>query len=304
MSPDDLAFWFEVAGKIALYASLLPAVGACAARLVLVPRLRLDDRDRVEIDARLARVGALTTALVLCALLLRLATHTIAVFGIPDALSVSQIRTVALESRWGGGWRVQAIAVAAWLAVAILGRVRPRMGAVLSALAAIVVCYSIPLVGHAARNPWRIALHGSHVVGAGVWLGTLAVIVLVGFGDGEAGRSDGRGSARRRAMLQAFAPIALSGAAALLLTGGTMAYLYVGSLSSLWTTPYGRLLDMKVLLVGGAAACGFVNWRRFAAERSGRTLAEFSPSTAMIVEVLFAVAVVLVTAVLTETGHP
>ena len=41
------------------------------------------------------------------------------------------------------------------------------------------VCITLPLTGHAAGHPAQIALHALHVLAAGVWLGTLAAVVLM-----------------------------------------------------------------------------------------------------------------------------
>ena len=68
------------------------------------------------------------------------------------------------------------------------------------------------------------------------------------------------------------------------------------------TTTYGRLLLLKLILVGAAAMCGFLNWRRL------RALAQNDAGAAhpvlVTVEIALAVTIVLVTAVLTETEHP
>jgi hypothetical protein len=57
------------------------------------------------------------------------------------------------------------------------------------------------------------------------------------------------------------------------------------------------VLLIKVALVGGVAACGYVNWR---AIRSGR----IEPGRAAIVELSLAALVVVVTGALTEIEHP
>ena len=85
----------------------------------------------------------------------------------------------------------------------------------------------------------------------------------------------------------------------LLLAGLVASALYVEAPSSLWTTPYGRVLMVKALLVAGIAGCGFVNWRRFS-EPAGEPAT--LPSTVSL-EVALACAVVLATGVLTELEH-
>ena len=116
----------------------------------------------------------------LVALAFRLFTHTIAVFGFADVFTVNQVLIVALESRWGGGWRVQVLAASALLVTSMLARARPGRSGILPALAAVLLCYSVPLVGHAAGSASRVMLHGFHVLAAAGWLGTLTVLLSVG----------------------------------------------------------------------------------------------------------------------------
>jgi putative copper export protein len=81
-----------------------------------------------------------------------------------------------------------------------------------------------------------------------------------------------------------------------------MAWSYLGSISNLWTTTYGQLLVLKLALVGGIAGSGFLNWRRFGAERRGAKQSErLGP---VVIEVVLVAVVVVVTAALTEVGHP
>jgi putative copper resistance protein D len=104
-------------------------------------------------------------------------------------------------------------------------------------------------------------------------------------------------------MLSEFSPVAFTGAALLLLTGATAAWWYLGELSTLWTTAYGRLLALKLLMAAGAAACGFVNWQAL----SRPMTTSDSPRARRLlvgIEIVFAAAIVIVTAVLTETEHP
>jgi len=108
--------------------------------------------------------------------------------------------------------------------------------------------------------------------------------------------------AQRLALLRGVSPLALTGATLLLLPGIVMAWSYVGSVSNLWTTTYGQLLTVKLVLFGGIVACGLANWRRFGAERRGAATAEHLWPVA--IEALLAALVVVVTAALTEVAHP
>jgi putative copper resistance protein D len=285
----------EAAPKAVLYGALLLAIGACAARWLLQARTPGSSGDRGDdFERRLSRVLFVAAAFTLVALGLRVWTHAMAVFGLPEGLEWDRIRLVALQSRWGGGWRLQAIAASALVVSTLWIKVDRRTGWPAASLAAVVCCFTLPLLGHAAGSPWRLALHATHVLGAGVWLGTLAAVLIAHLL---------HPSDVRELLLRHLSALAFSGAATLVAAGLVASWTYVGSVANLWTTPYGRLLTVKGTLFCGVTACGFLNWRRFSAGAgNGRTAPE-STGVATI-EILLAAAVVIVTAIFTELEHP
>jgi putative copper export protein len=289
------ALLWEIAAKAVLYAAVLAAIGTCAIQSLLLPRLARVSSGEIEAIVRgLALVRTRTAAAVLIALGLRALTHAAAVFGWPAVLSSDALEVVAIASRWGAAWQLQVVAASIFLAASTwTGRGRSGLdasGAVVT-IAGIVLCYSMPLLGHGASSRWHVLLHGTHILGAGAWAGTLMVLVLIKVPP-----------ARRLTLLRGVSPLALSGTAGLGLAGVVMAWSYLGSISDLWTTTYGQFLALKIGLFGGAAACGFVNWRRFAAERRGT--AHRDHLGPVVIELVLVAVVVIVTAALTEMQHP
>jgi putative copper export protein len=142
-----------------------------------------------------------------------------------------------------------------------------------------------------------LALHAAHVLGAGVWLGTVAAVLIA---------HRRHPSDVRELLLRRLSPIAFAGAATLVAAGLVASWTYVGSVANLWTTPYGRLLTVKGTLFCGVIACGFLNWRRFSAGAGNGsvTAQRAEPVGAATIEVLLAAAVVIVTAIFTELEHP
>ena len=63
-------------------------------------------------------------------------------------------------------------------------------------------------------------------------------------------------------MVAAFSPTALAFAAVLGATGALAAWRHLGSWSALASTEYGRVLLLKLALVGLLAGLGAVNWKR------------------------------------------
>jgi putative copper export protein len=288
MTLDSLPGWLEAAAKAGVYLALLLAVGACGVRWLLLPRVRdLPSGTIVECERQLAHVVLAAALTLTLALVLRLAAHTTAVFGFAEAATVEALRVVAIDSRWGSGWRIQFLSAVALSATASTIRVHRQLGWMSATCVMVVCCVSLPLLGHAAGDPRRAAIHAVHILGGGAWLGTLATVLILG--------------ERRHALLRSFAPIALSGATLLAGSGALMILQYVAAPSDLWTTAYGWTLSIKLVLVGVVAVCGFRNWRFWRgatsigkSERRGRL---------EVAETMFAVAVVVVTALLTELEH-
>ena len=286
---------WEIAAKAVLYAAVLAATGACAIDSLLLPLLAGPPDTEVGMVARALRpVRTGAAAAVLGALALRVLTHTAAAFGWPDTLSWDALQTIAIDSRWGAAWRLQVAAASLFLLASVwAGRARRGFSArgSLAAIACLAVCYSMPLLGHGAGSWWRVLLHGTHILGAGVWVGMLIALLLI-----RVPRQ------QRLTLLRGLTPLALAGAAVLGIAGVVMAWSYIGAASNLWTTTYGGLLSLKLVLFCSLAICGWVNWRRFAGERRGAALNEHL--WVVTIEIVIASILIAVTAGLTEVAHP
>ena len=279
----------ETIAKVGLYATLLTLVGTVAARWLLQTSGSTTTTEAVGPRRRLARIGLTAGALLLACLVFRLLTHTAAVFGsaegpgadLADALSGEHLSIVAFSSRWGRGWRAQTTASIVSLLTSIWAVRRPGSWTLVAAtVAAALLACTFPLVGHAAGAWAREALAVAHVLGAGLWLGTLTALVLTG---------------HQGALWERFSRMAFAGATAVAVTGLTMAGLYLGTPANLLTTPYGQLLALKIGVAMAIGGCGYLNWRH--ARVGGQ------PPTARI-ETLLAAVIVVVTAFLTEMAHP
>lgn len=291
----------EAGANAVLYASLLLLIGASALRWLLLPRCEPELGPRIRMlehsGARIA-IGAAIVALCIC--LLRAWAHTVAAFGPTDA-GWDNLKLISLQSRWGHAWQLQVAAVAIVIIAAVFTAWR-RAAWPFETLAILFFTATIPLLGHAAGDPLRLALHTVHILAAGTWLGTLATVLLVRMPDSDPdsiGATYG-GQRARQIILQRFWMVAAPSAAIVVAAGIVAAYLYVGALSNLWATAYGRILLAKLALVGGIAACGYSNWQRMRKSHPEKLSAE----TIIVLEAALAGAVVLVTALLTETAHP
>ena len=299
----DPAVLLEAGAKALLYASLLIAIGASALRWLLLPRAtgELGPHRVLSIEQCIARLALAAAAAALAACALRVWTHTVSAFGFDGAGSWDNLKLIALESRWGQSWKLQT-AAALVLVVASAITAWRRAAWPLATLAVLVFTATIPLLGHAAGDALRMTLHTVHILAAGLWLGTLAVVLLMRIPAASLDPVEPRLTVRRIRLiiLCRFWTLALPSAATAIAAGIVAAYLYVGAFSNLWTTGYGRVLLVKVALVGGISVAGYVNWQRL------RRLHEEDEASAAIIvlEAALAAAVVLVTGFLTEIAHP
>lgn len=284
--------------------SVVTLIGAAAAGLLLVPGFRKRAGPTGDPVARLAErrvigAGVAAVLVVAAAMALRLYAQalTLSDGGAVDAVIPALLR----ESRWGEGWLLQLVGVVAAL-LGLLLALRLRLGWALAMLGAIAVGASSALSGHAAAlSVTAMAGHALHVVAAGGWLGTLLILMLAALP--AAFRADPLGRNHPSRMLAAFSPLALLFAALLVLSGLFMASVHLPSLDALWTTGYGRVLSVKLVLLLGVLAAGAYNWRRarprLEAHGDRRALRR-----AAVAELLFAAAVLAVTAALAATPPP
>lgn len=259
-----------VAVRWAWFVSLLGMIGTVAFRYGVLPRL---DRDpalhpvaaRSEAAVWFVALGA--AALSVAALFARLWMQVAALGGGSEgAWDGARLDLLLRQTGWGLAWVLQAIATLAFVTGLFIARAPHGRGVGwMGAGAGAVLLAAVPaLSGHAASvgrmNGVAIFADTVHVLGAGVWLGTLAAILAVGI---PAAIVSGAGAAAGvAAMVRAFSPMALAGAAVVGVTGVVNVLFQLDTVPDLWTTGYGRALLLKVALLAGVAALGFYNWRR------------------------------------------
>jgi putative copper export protein len=209
---------------------------------------------------RPARAAAFLAALFLgLSQLLKLGGQ-ISAFADPEPVTREIFNLVLFESSWGHNWQIQSAAVL--LVIILIPLVRTTWALLPMALAIVLVA---PLTGHAIEHPWGpntgLALHAVHQLGGGMWLGTLALVIGVGYG----GTRSFVPAERHRLIAEivhGYSPIALVGVGTAILVGLVLSYSYLHSIPAIWATGYGRALLVKTLFLGGTAAIGAYNWRR------------------------------------------
>jgi copper transport protein len=201
----------------------------------------------------------------------------------------------------GRGWLDRAAGIAVMLAGLIamaIGREGSRLrsiGMTIFALGAAGTSVAHSAAGHAAAGRWplrfTVAAQALHVVGAGAWLGGLAMLIA----EMRVASTVSLSAVRR------FSNLAAIMLAAVVSTGVLRTYHEVGDWTALLTSPYGRIVLIKIGLLLIIAALGAVNrWRHVPVASSEPRLLE---RTARI-EVGLAVLATIAAAVLATLAPP
>lgn len=256
-----------VAVRWGWFAALLGMIGVVAFRYGVLPRL---DRvpahhvvaQRAEAAAWFVALGA--AALSVATLFGRLWLQASALGS--DAWNGERLNVLLTQTGWGLAWVLQAIATVAFVLGLFVARAPYGRGAGwMGATAGAVLLSAVPaLSGHAASvdrlSAVAIVSDAVHVLGAGVWLGTLMAVLAVGIPAALTAGAESIGAVA--SMVRAFSPMALAGASAVGVTGIVNAIFHVHAPADLWTTTYGRALVVKLALLAGVAALGWYNWKR------------------------------------------
>lgn len=292
------------------YLGLLGIVGAVGFRLLVLPLARRDPRwspaageERV---ARAAwRFAAAALVLSLVALVARLWMQSAGLHGPEAAWEWERLRTMLTGTGWGRAWLLQAAGTILFGAGLLPAR-GGRGGWLVLAVAAAALSAVPALSGHAAavEGGRAAALLGDtlHVLAAGAWLGTLAVLLLAGIPATRALGKDARPGAVA-ALVSAFSPLALAAGAVVAVTGVLNTLFHLSAPAQLWETEYGRVLLLKLAVLSLVIATGFYNWRVVRPRLgTGKAARELYRSAG--VELAVAVVVVAVTAVLVAIPTP
>jgi putative copper export protein len=252
--------WLATA-RYLIYLSTLVVIGALGARVVVQgTRCLAPDPAGTIVATRVAKTGFMAALALTFSALFLLAGMAFAWFG-PDALSqLDRAQAMVFGTAWGVSWqRVVTSAAVAAAAGAIAWRWRVIRGPVALG-AAIMISLTVPLLGHGGTHGTRVWIfHATHLLGSGLWLGTLAVLARATW---PVWRADAPVLSTLRGLLGAFSPLAVTGAALAIVSGLLLAYQHVDPLDALFTTDYGRTLMFKTGAVLLVAGLGFRNYRR------------------------------------------
>ncbi len=267
LETGPLARWgiVRIAARIALYVTVLMLAAALLLPLLIgrprgwpVPELDPGDEggrvDRADVRARERRLrGDLAWAAVVAAVVATFADAADAARG----LDVSRMADYLGGNLAGIG---RALVVVALLAAALLRDRRPRA----AAAAVVVALGAVAASGHAGSADPRIPSilnDWLHLLSGALWLGGIGLLVLLWW---PVVRFTRRGSrvAIAREVLAPFGRIAVGAFLVAVSTGLVSLVTQLGRVAALWDTAYGRLLAVKIVVVGLIAAASFLHARR------------------------------------------
>ena len=177
----------------------------------------------------------------------------VALIGVVSALAIALHRRHALLAP--AGWTNVLDTRSARLLIAIgattwLGLVAAR-AARLRRLAFMPLAASLALLiwrGHSGDDNrwWATPVGAAHVMGGGIWAGALLHLTR------SATTEDGRAPVHARIAANRYSKYALVGVPTAIALGTIIALTRLEHLDQLWTTRYGQILIVKLILVGGA----------------------------------------------------
>jgi putative copper resistance protein D len=219
-----------------------------------------DDLRRIERD--LSRLAVWSLIAVLLSAVLWFSLEIINMSGLPVAsvFSATAWRTVLFETQFGRVWQLRLGLVALAFALIAPGLARDearRARMFILWLLSVVLLVSLAWISHAAAarvQPLGLFGDALHLCAAGVWIGGLAPLAIF-LAHMPVFSSD----KKVVLVLERFSTLSLCCVSVLILSGISNSWLLVGSIHALFTTPYGRLLLVKLALFGVLIVLGARN---------------------------------------------
>jgi len=185
------------------------------------------------------------------------------------------------------------------LAGYVLGIARVRAGWILAAIGVVAGALRLAFLGQ-----WLKLVNPVHSLAAGLWIGTLLVLVAAGLSallHHEPTRE--RRGAIAADMVNGFSPLALTMGGVVVVFGLITAWRHLHKIENLWATPYGIALIVKLIFVAGVFGLGAWNWRR-QRPTLGTEQAAVSIRRSALTELTLATIVLVITSIIVSLPSP
>lgn len=278
-----------------LYGALTVMIGALGIHWFVLPRCGLVATERAPVERHAAGAAIAAAAVLLLVVPMRV-TMQLSAFLEPGEAWEPALRAILFTTPSGKAAQLQMVwATAALLAfsVARTGRMRGWRAA---SVAVLVLAMTPGMGGHpaaAAQPVLAMTVATMHVLGAGLWIGTLFHLW----------RTTVRASvATSERMVAAFHRVAQGAVGVLVISGGYATLTTLRSAGDLVDTSWGVLLLVKLGLLAAVLAFGVMHWRTSALKYSRGAHAAVSRSMGL--EVVLALLVIVTTGFLAGTSPP
>ena len=302
--PESSLAW--IFARWSNFIALLLIVGAVAFRFAVLERARTRVSRTLlnDLDGAVRKLAIFAALTVLISNGLRLWLQSGSLHGSARMWEPELLSAMIFQTGWGKAWLAQTVASFGILVTALV-KTEDRLESWFSAAAFAVIAGVTPAFsGHAAAVQQMaivpVLADAVHVLAAASWLGTLAVLLIAAV---PIALHSADGVRAVAALVNAFSPLALTMAGIAVFTGGLNAFAHIDTIPEFWTTPYGRVLSLKIGVVILAMTMGAYNWR-VAKPRLGTETATSHLKKSASTEILMGALIVLITAVLVATPTP
>lgn len=287
------------------FVALLTVLGVLGFRHATLPPLASRGVATADAADRARRLGQSALVLYFVAAMVRLYSEAAALTSRATALSIDTLVPLLRATTWGFGWLAGFVGALMLLGGWALSKRSLAVGTPIALTGALGMVLSPALSGHAASSPnfmLSITLDMVHIAAAGLWVGTLIMVLVVGI-PAMRRLTDGNPDAAVSALVSSFHPLALFCAPLVVLAGLGTSWLRLGDLGALTGTQYGQTLLYKLALFAVVAGLGAYNSLR-ARKRLGtpQGTAHFRRTAAL--ELVFAALVLAATTQLVTAPVP
>jgi putative copper export protein/methionine-rich copper-binding protein CopC len=254
-APMWLARW-------AAFVSLFLLIGAVAFKYLILQRTSPAPRDS-DVFYQIASSGAATAGM-FSAIVLVIAT-VIKLYGETEVMRSVSLGTILTETGWGQAWLLQMIACVIAVGALAAAHRKNDFAWPVAAACALILSATPAITGHAISSDEAliaVPVDIAHVLAGSIWLGTLAIILIVGIGGAVKAPDTASVGEKIATLVNAFSPIALACGAIVVASGVATSLMHVNPISRLWRTTYGMTLVVKLALVSLLFTLGAWNWRR------------------------------------------
>jgi len=252
-------------GRILGYVAMAVLLGAWTCAGWLVPRAarRHASDGWASLRAECWQIGRAMSGLLLLAVLVRGLAQLADLADPAEPVTAGWVTTVLTATSVGRTWLLQVVSGVAVVAACLVLPRPSTAGATLLGVLTLGAAVAEAHAGHGMAGAWAgvvgVGLHAGHMLGLGLWLGTIAVVTLPLYLRADAARRSLVGPT-----FAAVTPVALLGGALVVSAGAAMGFEYSGGWSVLLagTDSYVRVLALKVVVALGIFALGAWHWRR------------------------------------------